>query len=328
MMIGGCHPRSIRRSHGAGLWTRTVAGGRDGGHDRLVATGQTETAYVTGGRRLGLRLWDGSGTPVVLLHGLLDCALGWEPYAQRTSRRLVAVDLPGLGGSDPPRRPRLSAYAEDVLEALDEIGVSRFMAVGHSLGGGVAAAMADRAPTRVAGLVLVAPVGFGRVPVARALEMLGVSHAVHLALPLALGNRITASTIYRAVVANGARPDSELLEQVMNSAARCRPGMWAANRAIVAAGDSERSFARRGIDYDGHVEVLWGRADRLVPVEHVEGVRAALPQARITIQDRMGHHPQAECPDVLARFLERALARIEAGHQRAAGRPNQAAGLA
>ena len=96
----------------------------------------------------------------------------------------------------------------------------------------------------------------------------------------------------------------------------------------MAAGNSERSFPRRGIDYDGRVEVLWGRADRLVPVEHAEGVRAALPQAQITIQDRMGHHPQAECPDLLARFLEEALARIEGGRGRAAGRPNQAAGLA
>jgi pimeloyl-ACP methyl ester carboxylesterase len=138
--------------------------------------------------------------PVVLVHGLLDCALGWEPYAQRTSRRLVAVDLPGFGGSDPPTRPRLSAYADDVLEALDQIGVSRFIAVGHSLGGGVAAAMADRAPRRVAGLVLVAPVGFGHVPTARALAILGISHAVRIALPLALGNRIAASAIYSAVV--------------------------------------------------------------------------------------------------------------------------------
>lgn len=300
------------------MGSRTVGGLRGGGHDRTVRTGQTDTAYLTGGRRLGLRLWNGHGTPVVLVHGLLDCALGWQPYAQRTSRRLVAVDVPGFGGSDLPRRPQLSAYAEDVLEALDEIGVSRFMAVGHSLGGGVAAAMADRAPGRVAGLVLIAPVGFGRVPTARAFALPGVSHTVRLALPLALGNRIAASIIYRTVVANGVLPDSELLEVVRTGAARCRPGMWAANRAIVAAGDSERSFARRGLDYDGHVEVLWGRADRLVPVEHAEGVRAALPHARITIQDRMGHYPQAECPDLLARFVEQALARIEAGHQRAA----------
>jgi pimeloyl-ACP methyl ester carboxylesterase len=247
----------------------------------------------------------------VLVHGLLDCALGWEPYAQRTSRRLVAIDLPGLGGSDLPTRARLSAYADDLLEGLDQIGVERCLVVGHSLGGGVAAAMADGAPMRIGGLVLIAPVGFGRVPAAHALALPGVSHAVRLAMPFALGNRVAASTIYRAVVANGAGPDAELLERLQARAADCSPGVWSANRAIVAAGTSERGFASRGIDYRGPVEVLWGRNDRLVPVEHAEGVRAALPQARITIRDRMGHHPQRECPDLLARFLERALTRAE-----------------
>jgi pimeloyl-ACP methyl ester carboxylesterase len=276
-----------------------------------MPTGQTDTAYLEGGRRLGLRVWEGYGTPVVLVHGLLDCALGWEPYAQRTGRRLVAVDLPGLGGSDAPRRARLSAYADDLLDGLDQIGVGRFLAVGHSLGGGVAAAMADRAPERVAGLALIAPVGFGRVPAAHALGLPGVSHAVRLAMPLALRNRIAASAIYRTVVANGEGPDAELLDRLGARAGDCSPGVWAANRAIVAAGDAEDAFARRGIAYRGHVEVLWGRDDRLVPAGHAEGVRAALPQAEITFRDGMGHHPQRECPDVLARFVEGALARAE-----------------
>ncbi len=65
--------------------------------------------------------------------------------------------------------------------------------------------------------------------------------------------------------------------------------------------------------------MLWGRDDRLVPVEHAEGVRAALPQARITIRDGMGHHPQRECPDVLARFVERALIRAEGPSMEGAG---------
>lgn len=279
--------------------------------DLSMPAGQTDTAYLAGGRSLGLRVWEGAGTPVVLVHGLLDCALGWESYAQRTSRRLVAVDLPGLGGSDLPTQARLSAYADDLLEGLDQIGVERFLAVGHSLGGGVVAAMADRAPKRVGGLVLIAPVGFGRVPAAHALALPGVSHAVRLAIPFALGNRVAASAIYRAVVANGAGPEAELLERIQARAADCSPGVWAANRAIVAAGSSEDGFWRRRIDYRGPVEVLWGRNDRLVPVEHADGVRAALPQAKITVRDGMGHHPQRECPDLLARFLERALTRAE-----------------
>jgi pimeloyl-ACP methyl ester carboxylesterase len=130
-------------------------------------------------------------------------------------------------------------------------------------------------------------------------------------MPFALGNRVAASAIYRAVVANGTGPDAELLERPQARAADCSPGVWAANRAIVAAGGSGDGFRRRLIDYRGPVEVLWGRNDRLVPVEHAEGVRAALPQAQITIRDRMGHHPHRECPDLLARFLERALTRAE-----------------
>jgi pimeloyl-ACP methyl ester carboxylesterase len=70
-----------------------------------------------------------------------------------------------------------------VLDALDQVGVDRFLAVGHSLGGGVAAAMADRAPTRVAGLVLTAPVGFGRVPAAPALGLAGVAHPASAVCP-------------------------------------------------------------------------------------------------------------------------------------------------
>lgn len=293
------------------MWPCTVGAPFAGRDDAVMPAGQTDTANLAGGRRLGLRVWQGYGTPVVLVHGLLDCALGWQPYAQQTSRRLVAVDLPGLGGSDLPTEARLSAYADDLLEGLDQIGVERFLAVGHSLGGGVVAAMADRAPKRVDGLVLIAPVGFGRVPAAHVLGVPGISHAVRLAMPLALRNRVAASAIYRAVVANGAAPDAELLERLRAQAADCSPGVWAANRAIVAAGSSDGEFRRRRIDYRGPVEVLWGRDDRLVPVEHAEGVRAALPQARITIRDRMGHYPQREFPELLAGFVERALVRAE-----------------
>ena len=66
------------------------------------------------GRSLSARLWPGSGEPLVLLHGLLDCRQGWEPLAASTRRPCIAFDLPGFGRSDLPSRPRISAYAEDV----------------------------------------------------------------------------------------------------------------------------------------------------------------------------------------------------------------------
>ena len=82
------------------------------------------------GRRLSVECWPGDGAPLVLLHGLLDCAAGWKHLAAVMRRPCFAVDLPGFGGSDRPTRSRISAYAEDVQAALDkavELGGKRLV---------------------------------------------------------------------------------------------------------------------------------------------------------------------------------------------------------
>ena len=90
------------------------------------------------GRRLSLECWPGDGAPLVLLHGLLDCGVGWKHLAEVMQRPCYAVDLPGFGNSDGPTRNRISAYAEDVQAALATLDVHEFTLVGHSLGGAVA----------------------------------------------------------------------------------------------------------------------------------------------------------------------------------------------
>ena len=120
---------------------------------------------LSAGRRMTVRAWEGEGEPLVLLHGLLDSSEGWADLVRRTERPCLAIDLPGFGGSSLPFRPHLDYYADDVALALRQLGVERCALVGHSLGGGVAAAVAERTRT-VASLVLLAPVGFGRITIA------------------------------------------------------------------------------------------------------------------------------------------------------------------
>lgn len=256
------------------------------------------------GRRLRVREWPGEGRPLVLLHGLLDDSEGWAQLAHDTRRPCLAIDLPGFGGSSCPTRPRISAYAEDVVDGLEWLGIDDCVLVGHSLGGAVAAAVAERTST-VGSLVLIAPAGFGHIRLAEALTIPGVIDVAMLALPLGLVNPLTVTAAYTTLVAQRRLPPAELTERLRRRAFNSSPGVRAATVAVAAAGRSRRGFSERPLDYEGPAAALWGSKDALVPVGHVDAVRRSLPQAKIEVWAGMGHHPQRERPHDLARFVAR-----------------------
>ena len=252
------------------------------------------------GRRLSVRSWDGEGAPLVLLHGLLDSSEGWDALARRTDYACIAIDLPGFGRSDLPGHPRMEAYAEDVALALDHLGVDACTLVGHSLGGGVAALVAERAAA-VQSLVLLAPAGFGRIAIADALTRPVIVDLATLALPLALVNPLTVTAAYTTFVAHRRLPERDLISRLRRRAARAPYAVRAATIAIAHAGRQEP----RRLDFAGRVGALWGAHDALVPVTHADGLRTALPQSEIEFWPGMGHHPQRERPTELAAFVER-----------------------
>jgi pimeloyl-ACP methyl ester carboxylesterase len=104
----------------------------------------------------------GEGQPIVMVHGLgaqmrsLTMAL-LEPLSK--DFRVIAIDRPGMGYSDRPESAsaRIDDQAGYVEEVIDALGLERPIVLGHSLGGAIAAALALRAPDKVAGLALVAP---------------------------------------------------------------------------------------------------------------------------------------------------------------------------
>jgi len=91
----------------------------------------------------------GTGTPVVLLHGLTFDRSSWRPVFDRVGRqaRTVALDLPGHGQSPGPpmRMERLSEVVHHTLQALD---VDRPVIVGHSMFGALALTYAATQPVR------------------------------------------------------------------------------------------------------------------------------------------------------------------------------------
>jgi len=260
------------------------------------------------GRTLRVRSWHGHGRPLVLLHGLLDDSEGWAQLARDTHRPAIAIDLPGFGGSALPSRPRVSAYAEAVVEGIDQLELSDFTLVGHSLGGAVATAVAERCAA-VRALALLAPAGYGHTRLAEAMNLPGVRQVAELALPVALINPLTITAAYTTFVAHHRLPSRDVMERIVRRSFRSGPGVSAAVQAIAAAGRSERAFATRTIDFAGPVAVLWGERDALVPRDHIEALQRALPHAHVETWKSMGHHPQRERPAQLARFIERHAAR-------------------
>jgi len=106
----------------------------------------------------------GAGSlPVLFVHSHAGSTAHWDAALihLRKNRRAVALDMRGHGTSDAPRNNdyAINGLANDVAAVADELQLDRFVLVGHSLGGMVAADYAGRHPERVAGLVLLATPG-------------------------------------------------------------------------------------------------------------------------------------------------------------------------
>ena len=106
----------------------------------------------------------GAGPTLVLVHGLAGAASNWVELAPLLARRhrLLVVELPGHGGSEPlGSAATLDPYADCVLELARLEGLLPAVLVGHSLGGAVALHAAERHPDDVTAVVLLAAAGIG-----------------------------------------------------------------------------------------------------------------------------------------------------------------------
>ena len=105
----------------------------------------------------------GSGSPLVLIHGLGSSAAAefyhnLEPLAAH--HRVLAIDLPGFGGSDKPVITySIDLFVKAVSDLMATEGVARAAVMGVSMGGRVALGLALESPQLVERLVLVDALG-------------------------------------------------------------------------------------------------------------------------------------------------------------------------
>src|SRR6186713_184995 len=98
-----------------------------------------------------------AGDPaIVLLHGLLFDGGMWRGQIEALSSlgRVVVLDGPGHGKSEPAPRFMVEDHADALLDAFGELGIERAVVVGLSWGGMVAMRLALQHPSKVCGLAL------------------------------------------------------------------------------------------------------------------------------------------------------------------------------
>ncbi|WP_186160232.1 alpha/beta fold hydrolase [Burkholderia gladioli] len=115
---------------------------------------------------------DGAATPpapILMLHDSLGCVALWREFpaelARATGRDVIAYDRAGFGRSAPAQAPLpadfIAAEACDSLPALQRgFGFAGFVALGHSVGGAMAAACAAAQPEHCEALVTISAQAF------------------------------------------------------------------------------------------------------------------------------------------------------------------------
>jgi pimeloyl-ACP methyl ester carboxylesterase len=224
----------------------------------------------------------GAGRPVLLLHGGAgpQSVAGFaDLLAAREPARVLVPTHPGFGGTPRPEGLNsIRALARVYAGLLAELGLTGVTVIGNSIGGWIAAEIALLASPRVSGVVLVDAAG--------------------LALPDHPAADFFSLTMDQVADLSYYRPDAFRLD-VEHMPDQAKAAL-AGNRAVLALYGGP-SMADPGLldrlpDVTVPVLVIWGEADRMVPVEHGQAYAKAIPGARFVLIPEAGHLPQLEAP--------------------------------
>jgi len=234
----------------------------------------------------------GQGAPLLVLHGA-GGNRGFTRWLQQVAvhHTVWAPTHPGFGrSSDAEWMEGIDDLARFYLWFIDAAGLGRPHVLGHSIGGWAAAEMAAMSPGAMERLILVAPAGL-KPAKGEILDIFFHSPAQLRELTVH-----DPKTIPEWDELFGRPPTPQELEvaernREMTARLTWKPYMY------------NPRLARFLPRVTNPTLILWGREDRIVPVECGDLYRRALPGATLTVLDKCGHLPPIEQPDTFAKLV-------------------------
>ena len=244
----------------------------------------------------------GTGEPVVLLHGGGPGASAWSNFGRNLPvfarhHRTLLVDQPGFGGSDKPEITGqfFTFSADALLGLLDTLGIERVHLVGNSLGGGTAVRFALRHPDRAGRLVLMAPGGLG-MNVFAPDPTEGIKALYAFAAPPGPSKEKLARFL-RTLVYDQNLVTDELVEERYRVAAdpESLRAMASMGKSFTSPGTAEEGMLwREAYRLRQRVLLVWGREDRVNPLDGALLALKTIPRAQLHVFGRCGHWAQLE----------------------------------
>jgi 3-oxoadipate enol-lactonase len=233
----------------------------------------------------------GQGIPLLLLHAFPLSRALWDPQWRVLSAeaQVIRFDARGFGESPPgDGLLTMERIADDAAALLDQVGASRAVLCGLSMGGYAAFAFARRHPTRLRALVLAdtragadTPQGrTARAELAEKVKKRGPEAAAEAMLPKLLGATSQrdrpdlAQRVRELILANGAR------------------GICDGLAGLAARADSTPTLREIKVP----TLVVVGEEDAITPRADAEAMQAGIPGSRLEVIPRAGHLSSLENP--------------------------------
>lgn len=240
------------------------------------------------------------GPALVLLHGSSASLHTWEPWVRELGDRyrILTFDHPGHGLTGP--HPRDCYTVDCFVAVVDAVATAkrldRFVLAGNSMGGWIGWNYALAHPSRVRALVLIDASG-ARLPPGLEPDLPLGFRLARIPLLAPLLEQVTPRNVIERSVRQSVSVQSSVTPAVVD---RYRdlllyPGN---RRATGLRFNAPRTFAEPAdlARITAPTLLMWGREDKLVPVEAAAVFARGLPDSRTIIYDRVGHIPMEEIP--------------------------------
>ena len=239
-------------------------------------------------------------TTLLLLHGYGESLTTWRAVFDRLALfdRVIAIDLPGFGGSAKPDVSySLPAMTERLSRFVDRWTTGPLVVVGHSMGGEIAASLALARPDRVNLLILIAPAGF-RVGLAGIADSMSPTKADRIGRYLSWRSFITPIH------------DPSWLEEPDSAANYEQTGdaRYSASAARLLKEFSFTALRGRFQDITQPTLLIWGGLDPVMPFSVGDTLSRLIPCVHFVPLVRAFHRPQAEVPDTVLSIVRGFLA--------------------